>query len=108
MDTIRLSLLQSPAYFPPTYSCAALRKAPLLFHLERGDSILVRALGKNAEIIPPAGNLGNVFPFFPITVAGPTMTAQRPVAFRIIDAGKAFTQVCAKPRLIRAARAAAR
>jgi hypothetical protein len=108
MDTIRLSLLQAPARFPPTYRCAALPKAPLLFHLERGDSILVRALGKNAEIIPPAGNLGNAFPFYPITVAGPTMTAQRAVSFQIISAGPAFSQVCAKPRLIKAARAAAR
>jgi hypothetical protein len=108
MDTIRLSLRQSPGYFPPTYSCANLAKTPLLFHLERGESILVRAPRKTAEITPPSGNPGGVFPFYPITIAGPTMTAQRAVSFRIVDAGTGSSQVCAQPRLIAAARAAAR
>jgi hypothetical protein len=108
MDTIRLSFRQSPGYFPPTYSCANLAKTPLVFHLERGESILVRAPRKTAEITPPSGNPGGVFPFYPVTIAGPTMTAQRAVSFRIVDAGSGSSQVCAKPRLIAAARAAAR
>jgi hypothetical protein len=80
----------------------------LVFHLQPGESIVVRALGKQVEIVPPSFNRGDAFRFYPITVAGPTMTAQRPVSFAVVDAGPAFSSVCAEPRLIAAARAAAR
>jgi hypothetical protein len=79
-----------------------------VFHLKRGQSIVVRAIGKQAQIVPPTSGPGNTFPFFPITVAGPTMTAQRPVSFRIVNTGSRFSQVCANARLIAAARAAAK
>jgi len=107
MDTIRLSLLQSPAVIRPNDVCAPLAKTSLLFDLERGESILVKAIGKQVQIIPPTSGPGDTFPYLPITVAGPIMTAQRPVSFRIVKAGPNFAQVCAPARLIAAARAAA-
>ena len=104
MDAIRLSFQQSPALLLPSYACANLAKTSLVFHLKRGQSILVRSIGKQAEIVPPTFLPVDVFRFYPITVAGPTLTAQRPVSFRVIDVGRAFSQVCAPAPLMAAAR----
>ena len=108
MDAIRLSLRQSPVQRPLPGACADLANTSLVFHLQKGESIVVRALRRQLEIVPPSFIRGNAFPLYPITVAGPTMTAQRPVSFAVIDAGPGFSSVCAEPRLIAAARAAAR
>lgn len=107
MDTIRLSFLQSRLVLGPGNVCATLGQAPLLFDLRRGQSFIVRSLGREAEIVPPSLTPGHAYRFFPIAVAGALFTVQRPVSFRIIDSGPRYSAVCARPPVIAAARAAA-
>ena len=107
MDTIRLSLKQSPVFVAPDEVCVGLAFTPLVFHLQTGQTILVHSAGKQARIVLPTPEPGDPFPFFPITVEGPLMTAQRPVAFRIVKGGPGSSSVCAQRDLVNAARIAA-
>ena len=108
MDTIRLSFRQEFGPLLPTYACANLANTSLVFHLERGQSIFVRALHKQAEIVPPTLDLGDAYRFYPITGVGPLLIAQRSVSFGVVDVSPAFSEVCGDPPVIAAARAAAR
>ena len=107
MDAIRLSFKQSPSSRRPGDVCAGLARRSLIFHLNRGQSFIVVARGKQVEFAPAAPVTGAAYRFYPITVVGPLFTVQRRVSFRAIDAGPGFGQVCAKQPVIRAARIAA-
>jgi hypothetical protein len=87
--------------------CAGLSRGSLLFHLNRGQSFIVIAQGREEEFVPASLARGEAYRFYPITVAGPLFTVQRRVSFRAIDAGPGFSQVCAKQPVIHAARIAA-
>ena len=109
MDTIRLSFRQSPAppRIAPGDACGDLGQGSLLFDLRKGQSFLVRATGRLAEFIPPTLTPGEAYRYYPITVAGPIFTVQRPVSLRVVSAGDGISSVCAKRPLIIAALAAA-
>jgi hypothetical protein len=107
MDEIRLSLEQFRAVFiPAAYKCVD-SATPLLFHLQTGQTIVVAARKGTVEITPASPSPGKVFPFRVITVLGPILKTVRPVTFRTgavaLDAGR----VCALPRILRSAEAAA-
>jgi hypothetical protein len=79
----------------------------LVFHLNRGQSFVVVAKGREEEFVPASPTPGQAYRFYPIGVAGPLFTVQRRVSFRAVDAGPGISQVCAKAPVIRAARIAA-
>jgi hypothetical protein len=107
MDTIRLSFKQLRSKVRPGDVCAGLARGDLVFHLNRGQSFVVVAQGRQEEFVPASPAPGEAYRFYPVTVAGPLFTVQRRVSFRAVDAGPGYSQVCAKEPVIRAARIAA-
>jgi hypothetical protein len=107
MDTIRLSFKQLRSKMRPGDVCAGLAKGSLVFNLKRGQSFVVVAQRQQAEFVPVSLAPGEAYPLYPITVAGPLFSVQRPVSFRAVDAGAGISRVCAKLPVIRAARLAA-
>jgi hypothetical protein len=107
MDEIRLSLEQFRARgIPLGYECIG-SKTPLEFHLQTGDMIVVSAPKGIVEITPPEAVRGEAFPFRVITVQGPILRAVRPIAFRTGAVAIKSGQVCARPKILRAAQQAA-
>jgi hypothetical protein len=108
MDEIRLSLEQSRSMrILPGYDCIG-SKTPLEFHLQAGDVIIVSTPKGIVEITPPEPVRGKAFPFRVITVQGPILRAVRPVAFRTSAVAVRSGRVCALPKILQAAQAAAR
>jgi hypothetical protein len=108
MDEIRLSLEQFRSRrIPAGYKCV-FSTTPLLFRLQTGEKIVVRAPKGAVEITPASPLSGKVFPFHVITFEGPILQAVQPVTFRTGAVALNAGRVCALPRILRSAQLAAR
>jgi hypothetical protein len=103
VDTLRLSLGQAPGHLTFGEPCTNLATTSPVFHLEPGQSILVRAISGTAEITPASIGSDQTYPFFVITIAGSLVVAREPVTFRVSSVSPQGGQVCAAAPLMHAA-----
>jgi len=99
MDTLRLTLERTPSQYALGNLCVGIRSSPV-FHLAKGQAITVRALSGSVRVTPATIDPGATYPFYVVTVVGPTLVAREPVSFRLSNLGARHGQVCGKPPII--------
>src|SRR3954451_6373055 len=106
MSDLRLSFLQGFQPLEPHTTCAGVL-APLQFTLAPGERIVVLdAPSGSLRIVPAGAQIPGAYPFPLITTVGNTLTAVRPVEFRISNKNAPFGRVCARTRIMQVAKAA--
>lgn len=106
MSDLRLSFLQSYEPLKPHTTCVGV-STPLVFDLAAGQRIVVLAPSGSLRITPPGPPAVGAYPFPVITTVGNNLIAVRPVTFRVTNKSAADGRICARTRIIQAAKAAA-
>jgi hypothetical protein len=106
VSRLRLSFAQSFGTLPPHTTCAGISR-PLLFDLQPGERIVVLAPSGSLRLTPPADvSIAGTYTFPVITAAGNNFIAVRPVRFRVSNKSAVYGRICARNRIMEAAKAA--
>ena len=106
MSDLRLSFVQSFDLLHAHATCTGI-STPLEFSLAAGQRIVVLVPSGSVRIAPTGPPLAGAYPFPLITQVGNNVIAVRPVQFRIVNKSAPFGQICARTRIMQAAKAAA-
>ncbi len=106
MSRLRLSFGQSYDPLQPHTTCAGISR-PLLFDLQPGERIVVLAPSGTLRLMPPPDvSIAGAYTFPIITAAGNNLVATRPVKFRVTNKGALYGRICARTRIMEAAKRA--